>query len=152
MVSKVILPQQFFSCSSSVVWQAHLHCWLRIACQLEWLKCLHRSPFALPAAHSTFSQAWQVELGQVLSSSRICQSPWANHSAYLYCCELGWWTLYSCIPKSHFILCLWCPLFIWWCHRIIVTLYLVLAFRVLAWAFFRSLALTESKQASKSIT
>lgn len=42
-----------------------------------------------------------------LKQSRICQSPWASHSAYLCCCELGWWTPYSCIQKSHFLLCLW---------------------------------------------
>lgn len=151
MVSKVILlpcPSNLFlqqfsglACPPSLLVKDSVS-----GCQLEWLKCRHRSPSALPAAHSTFSLACQAGLGRVLSSSRICQSPWASHSGYLCCCELGCWTLYSCIQKSHFCACE-VPLFSWWCHRIILILYLVLAFRALALAFFSGLALKESKQA-----
>lgn len=57
----------------------------------------------------------------------------------------------TAVFKSHTSFCA-CEvsLFSWWCRRIILTLYLVLAFRALALAFFSDLALTERKQASKS--
>lgn len=73
-------------------------------CQLEWLKCRHRSPSALPAARSTFSQAWQTGLGQVLSRAGFVRA--LEQVTQPTCAAVSWDDEHrTAVFKSHTFFC-----------------------------------------------